>query len=40
MTICNPTPGHISRQKHDLKGYTHPNVHCITVYNRQYMEAT
>ena len=29
MTICNPTPGHISRQKHDPKGYTHPNVHCI-----------
>ena len=37
---CNPTPGHISREKHDLKGYMHPNVHCSTVYNSQDMEAT
>ena len=22
---CNPTPGHIPREKHDLKGCTHPN---------------
>ena len=31
----NPTPGHISGEKHNLKGYTHLNVHCITVYNSQ-----
>ena len=29
---CNPTPGHISRKKHDPKGFMHPNVHCSTVY--------
>ena len=28
---CNPTPGHISREKPDLKGYTHPKVHCSTI---------
>ena len=37
---CNPTPGHISRGKHDLKGYMHPSVHYSTVYNSQDMEAT
>ena len=26
-STCNPTPGHISGEKHDLKGYMHPNVH-------------
>jgi len=36
----NPTPGHIPREKHGLKGYTHPNVHCSTVDNSQDMEAT
>ena len=29
----NPTPRHISREKHGLKGYMHPNVHCSAVYN-------
>ena len=28
------------REKHGLKGYIHPSVHCITVYNSQDMEAT
>jgi len=37
---CNPIPGHVSREKHDLKRYTHSNVHCSTVYNSQDMEAT
>ena len=34
------TPGDISREKHGLKRYTHPNVHCSTVYNGQDMETT
>ena len=34
---CNATPGHISREKYDLKGY---NVHCSTVCNIQDMEIT
>ena len=37
---CNPTLEYISREKHDLKGYMHPSVHCGTVYNRQDLEAT
>ena len=37
---CNPTLGHISREKYDLKGYMHTSVHCSTVYNSQDMEAT
>ena len=37
---CNPTPGHISREKHGLKTYMHPNAHCKTIYNSQDMEAT
>ena len=40
ILYSNPTPGHISAEKHGLKGYTHPNVHCSTVYNSQDMEAT
>ena len=28
------------REKHGLKGYMHPSVHCRTVYNSQDMEAT
>ena len=38
---CNPTPGHIPREKHDPKGYMHPSVHCSTVYyNSHDMETT
>ena len=37
---CNPTPGHISREKHDLKGFMHPNVHYCNVYNSEDMQAT
>ena len=37
---ANPTPGHISREKHGSKGYMHSNVHCSTVYNNQDIEAT
>ena len=36
----NPTPGHIDRENHDSKIYTHPSVHWSTVYNSQDMEAT
>ena len=31
----SPTPGHISREKYDLKEYMQPNVHGSTVYNNQ-----
>ena len=27
----NPTSGHIPREKHDPKGYMHPNIHCSAV---------
>ena len=40
MWPCNPIPGHISREKDDLKGYMHPNVHYNTAYSSQDMEAT
>ena len=36
----NPTPGHISGENHNSKGYTHPSVHCSTIYNSQDMETT
>ena len=40
----NPSPGHISREKHGLKGYIQPNVHYnvhySTIYNSQDAEAT
>ena len=38
--ICNPPPGHISRENSNSKRYMHPNVHCSTIYNIQDMEAT
>jgi len=31
---------HISRENHNLKGYTYPNIHCSTIYNSDDMEAT
>ena len=37
---CNPTPWLISRERHDLKGYMHPNIHCSTAYTEQDKEAT
>ena len=37
---CNPTPGHVSGEKHDPKGCMHPSVHCSAVYNDQDIEAT
>ena len=36
----NPTAGQISGEKHALKVYMHPNIHCSTIYNSQNMEAT
>ena len=30
---CNPTPGHISREKHDPKEYMLSNLHCSIVYS-------
>ena len=35
----NLTSGHISREKHNLKGYIHLNIHCSTVNNNHDMEA-
>ena len=31
----NPTPRHISKENHNLKGCMHPDVHCSTIYNSQ-----
>ena len=36
----NPTPGHISREKHGSNGYKHSNVCCNAVYNSQDMGTT
>ena len=36
----NSTPGHLSRENHDLKRFMNPNVHCSTIYNSQEIEAT
>ena len=35
----NPTAGHISGANHNPKEYTHPSVHCSTIYSSQEMEA-
>ena len=35
LLLKDYTPGHISGEKHGLKGYVHPNVHCSTVYKSQ-----
>jgi len=34
----NPTPEHVSGEKHGPKGYMHPNAHCSAVYNSQDIE--
>ena len=31
--LSNPTPGHITGENYNSKRYTHPNVHCSTIYN-------
>ena len=31
---------HIIREKHDLKGYTHPDIHCSRIYNSEDIETT
>ena len=36
----NPTPGHISREKHGSNGYKHSNVCCNAVDNSQDMGTT
>ena len=35
---CSPTSRQRTREKHGLKGYMHPSVHCGTVYNSQDLE--
>ena len=40
ISCNNPTPGHILREKHNLKRYVHPNVHCCTICNSQDKNAT
>ena len=37
---CSPTAGHVSGEKHDLKGYMHPSVNSSTVNSSQDMDAT
>ena len=37
---CNPSPRHISTEKHDLKGYTQPHVHCSNAYHSQGVGTT
>ena len=34
----NPTPGHRSRENHNLKRYMYPKIHCSTIYNSPDME--
>ena len=36
----NPTLGHVSGQKYNLKRYMHPYVHSSNIYNSQDMETT
>ena len=36
----NPTPGHLSRENHDLKRHMYSSVHCSTIYDSQDMETT
>ena len=31
MCSSNPTPGHVSRENHELKGYMHPNIHAALL---------
>ena len=42
ITICssNPTPGHLSRENHDLKRHLSSDVQCSTLFNSQDMETT
>ena len=37
---CDPTPVRVFREKHNLKRYIHPDVHCSTIYSNQNMEGT
>ena len=36
--ILQSTPGHISRENHNLKWSMHPNIHCSIIYSSQDME--
>ena len=38
--LLKPGLENISKEKHGLKGYLYPRVHCSTVYNSQDMKAT
>ena len=40
ISSLNPIPGHISRENHNLKRYSHPSVHISTIYKNQDMEVT
>ena len=35
----SPTPGHMSRENHNLKRYTAPDVHCSTACRSRATEA-
>ena len=36
----NATPGHIPRENHNPKRYTHPTVHCSAIHNSQDKQTT
>ena len=38
MWSGSPTPGHISKESHNSKRYTHPYVHSSTIHNSQTWE--
>ena len=40
ISSCNPTPWHISGEKHGMKGLIYTNVDYSSVYNSQDMRAT
>ena len=40
ISSINPTPGHVSRENHNLKRNSHPSVHKSTINKNQDMEAT
>ena len=40
LPYSSAIPRHIAKEKHCLKGYKHPSVHCSTVDSNQDIEST
>ena len=40
IQLSNHAPWHTPGENHHSKRYMHSSVHCSTIYNSQYMEAT